>query len=270
MLAKTDTGYEYRLGDPVAEVISADGTATNGYASVKRAFLAIDKGAVATVRLLTNTTTKEAIGVPTDATVTFDLNGKTLSGSIANGLTSDLANFRAVIVNLGDLTVVDSSGTDAGCVYNTNTAKESETSTIVNPAIYNFQGKTLTVEGGMIGNNNYNSGSAVYNDSLAKAYVKGGKFTNHSSNGGPVFLNNANATMEITGGTIIGTVTGWVYNFGTLSVGGTFSTRESRVRTYGIASNAGANTTVTDGQFDLVYANITADGVPCEFVVATN
>ena len=270
VLVKTATGYEYRLGDPVAEVITGNGTKTNDYSSVRRAFLAIDNDATATVRLLKNTTTQAAVGVPTGAKVTLDLNGKTLSGSISEGLTGELANFRAVIVNLGDLTVVDGSGTDAGCVYNANSGKESESSTIVNPAIYNFQGKTLTVEGGTIGNNGYNSGSAVYNDSFAKTYVKGGKFTNHSSNGGPVFLNNAGATMEITGGKIVGTVTGWVYNFGALSVGGTFSTAGSKVRTYGIASNAGATTTVTGGQFDLVYANIAADGVPCEFVVAAD
>lgn len=268
VLAKTDAGYEYRLGDPVAEVITENGTKTNVYSSVKRAFLAIDNSA--TVRLLKDTTTKEAIGVPTNTVVKFDLNDKTLRGSISEGLTSQLANFRAVIVNLGTLTVVDSSGTDAGCIYNENSGKESESSTIVNPAIYNFQGKTLTVEGGTIGNNGYNSGSAIYNDTLARTCIKGGKFTNHNSNGGPVFLNNNGATMEISGGTIIGTVTGWVYNFGTLSVGGTFSTTGSKVRKYGIANNAGATTTVTDGQFDLVYANIAVDGVPCEFVVATN
>ena len=260
---KTDTGYAYKLRDPVAEVISSDGS-TIQYASVKRAFAAATEGS--TIRLLADSTT-DSIDVSNGMSVTLDLNGKTLKGVIVNG-SQEIVNVRAVIVNDGNLTIIDSSGNDVGCIYNTSTGNAGTDN--INPSVYNNTNGTLTVAGGTIGSNDYNIGSAIFNESHAKAYIKGGKFTNHNSGGAPVFRNNSDATMEITGGTIIGTVTGWVYNFGTLSVGGTFSTVGSRVRTYGIASNAGATTTVTGGQFDLVYANITADGVPCEFVVATD
>jgi|GEM_PF-1275113 len=86
------------------EVVSANVAEINGvgYPTLAEAIASAQNGE--TVTLLTNVELTAAITVPAGKTVTLDLAGKTVSGVSSEAATS------AVIVNKGDLTVMDSVG----------------------------------------------------------------------------------------------------------------------------------------------------------------
>ena len=170
----------------------------------------------------TVTLTKDYKAVSTDGhllvengkTVTLDLNGHTLNRNLGSAV-----NEGCVIKNQGTLTI---NGTGGGVIkggysssggggilnegtltINGGTIKENKT-TSLGAGIYNATGKTLTLDGGVIDNNQNttNDGGGIYNQgtfTLTSGSITNNKVTGTSKNGGGIYNTG---TMSINGGTI--------------------------------------------------------------------
>jgi len=147
-------------------------------------------------------------------TVTLDLNGHTLNRNLGSAV-----NEGCVIKNQGTLTI---NGTGGGVIkggysssggggilnegtltINGGTIKENKT-TSLGAGIYNATGKTLTLDGGVIDNNQNttNDGGGIYNQgtfTLTSGSITNNKVTGTSKNGGGIYNTG---TMSINGGTI--------------------------------------------------------------------
>lgn len=147
-------------------------------------------------------------------TVTLDLNGHTLNRNLGSAV-----NDGCVIKNQGTLTI---NGTGGGVIkggnsssggggilnegtltINGGTIKENKT-TSLGAGIYNVTGKTLTLNGGVIDNNQNttNDGGGIYNQgtfTLTSGSIINNKVTGTSKNGGGIYNTG---TMSINGGTI--------------------------------------------------------------------
>ena len=171
---------------------------------------------------VTVTLTKDYKAVSTDGpllvengkTVTLDLNGHTLNRNLGSAV-----NDGCVIKNQGTLTI---NGTNGGVIkggnsssggggilnegmltINGGTIKENKT-TSLGAGIYNVTGKTLTLNGGVIDNNQNttNDGGGIYNQgtfTLTSGSIINNKVTGTSKNGGGIYNTG---TMSINGGTI--------------------------------------------------------------------
>lgn len=170
----------------------------------------------------TVTLTKDYKAVSTDGhllvesgkKVTLDLNGHTLNRNLGSAV-----NEGCVIKNQGTLII---NGTGGGVIkggfsssggggilnegtltINGGTIKENKT-TSLGAGIYNVTGKTLTLNGGVIDNNQNTTddGGGIYNQgtfTLTSGSITNNKVTGTSKNGGGIYNTG---TMSINGGTI--------------------------------------------------------------------
>ena len=170
----------------------------------------------------TVTLTKDYKAVSTDGhllvesgkTVTLDLNGHTLNRNLGSAV-----NEGCVIKNQGNLTITGTGGgvikggysssggggilNEGTLTINGGTIKENKT-TSLGAGIYNVTGKTLTLDGGVIDNNQNttNDGGGIYNQgtfTLTSGSITNNKVTGTSKNGGGIYNTG---TMSINGGTI--------------------------------------------------------------------
>ena len=243
---KCESGELTVTGGSVGEVMmyTANGVATGYYVDASGAYIsavakvgdeyydslqaAFDAANGGTVTLLSDITLTATVTVPAGATVTLDLNGKTVSMVQSTTVTSN----HEMIKNYGNLTIMDTdvngklsykyTGASLGTSYAANT-------------IVSEPGSTLTVNGGTIENLTYDSAIIAYaidgrtNGGLGdvSVVVEGGTitserqairiFANSTTNTGSlkigngvitgrVIVQNANtkankAVLEITGGT---------------------------------------------------------------------
>lgn len=152
--------------------------------------------------------------VESGKTVTLDLNGHTLNRNLGSAV-----NEGCVIKNQGTLII---NGTGGGVIkggfsssggggilnegtltINGGTIKENKT-TSLGAGIYNVTGKTLTLNGGVIDNNQNttNDGGGIYNQgtfTLTSGSITNNKVTGTTKNGGGIYNNG---TIFINGGTI--------------------------------------------------------------------
>ena len=201
-----------------------------GYSTLQSAIDAAQNGG--TVKLLENVT--ESVTIPADATITLDLNGKTLVNSaVAQGSTVPDGERKHTITNNGTLTIEDSVG--GGVVDNVSHGRA---------AIYNND-TIAEIKGGKFTRSVDNSTDAtsakgnswyvVFNaESGSIEKISGGEFLavgNFSS-----LFRNSGTIGEISGGTF--TQNGFIAfkNEGTVNKisGGTFSSRdESCIQNWG-------------------------------------
>ena len=185
------------------------------------------------------------IRIPSDKTVTIDLNGCTLDRGINNG-SYDYFNWNInnVFINNGTLTIKDSKGggkiTGGMTVgYDTEYGNDKHG---VGGGIWNVQGATLYLQGGAITRNRVmgnhfgtggksGKGGGVYN--AGTMVMSGGSITNNTAAngthkedlglGGGIF-NASTGTLTITGGQISGNgaeeAGSGIYNQGTLKLYG--------------------------------------------------
>lgn len=152
--------------------------------------------------------------VESGKTVTLDLNGHTLNRNLGSAV-----NEGCVIKNQGTLII---NGTGGGVItggfsssggggilnegtltINGGTIKENKT-TSLGAGIYNVTGKTLTLNGGVIYNNQNTTddGGGIYNQgtfTLTSGSITNNKVTGTTKNGGGIYNNG---TIFINGGTI--------------------------------------------------------------------
>jgi len=190
--------------DPfIGYVANANITNNNSYvASVGSVYYANLANAIAaakdgkTIVLLDNVVLEETIAVPADATVTLDLNGKTISMEDASGKTA------CAIKNNGNLTIKDSVG-EGKITFNSTTP--SANNGYASNTISNYG--TITVESGTIENTTV--GSACYaldNYAGSTANINGGKLVAEKTTVRIFNWTNgdaAKATLNISGGEIL-------------------------------------------------------------------
>ena len=232
------------------------------YPSLQAAIDAAKEKAV--VKLLADTKENVTISTPR---VTLDLNGHTLNGGTVKGKP-------ALTVTALNVTVMDSSETQAGTIERKDTAENSGVSSHY---VIDVQGKSsLFFESGNVTNN---SGTAdgkgaslvrVGDDSVAKyprLTIKGGNFTQNNFvvikvDSGDLFLNGGtlNSTNSyaiedwhratVKGGTVNGAVAAWTYSDGHNSdlaiSGGTVNGKVESV-TYDGAEGKTAKVSITGG-----------------------
>ena len=152
--------------------------------------------------------------VESGKTVTLDLNGHTLNRSLGSAV-----NEGCVIKNQGNLTITGTGGgvikggysssggggilNEGTLTINGGTIKENKT-TSLGAGIYNATGKTLTLDGGVIDDNQNTTddGGGIYNQgtfTLTSGSITNNKVTGTTKNGGGIYNNG---TIFINGGTI--------------------------------------------------------------------
>ena len=152
--------------------------------------------------------------VESGKTVTLDLNGHTLNRSLGSAV-----NEGCVIKNQGNLTITGTGGgvikggysssggggilNEGTLTINGGTIKENKT-TSLGAGIYNATGKTLTLDGGVIDDNQNTTddGGGIYNQgtfTLTSGSITNNKVTGTTKNGGGIYNTG---TMSINGGTI--------------------------------------------------------------------
>lgn len=172
-----------------------------------------DAGKTASVKLLGDASwnTEQSLSIPEGYTVTLDLAGHAVSGSTTGPL----------LVNYGNLTIEDSTagedshGIGQGRIYTTNLEAQGR------HAVQNYG--TLTINGGIFGDNNTNTtdandqaqrGNALRN--LGTAIINGGAFTacdNYVNNGYAYAIangdsNHPDASLTIHYATVYGSMNG--------------------------------------------------------------
>lgn len=171
----------------------------------------------ASVQMGDNIALSDYLGIPSDHTITLDLNGHTLSRDL-----NEYDNDGHVIwvKEGGTLTVKDSSGNNSGklsggysrngagiCNYGTLTFEGgtiSDCKVIGNGgAIRNRNNGTVTISGGMFKNCSADDdGGAFYNDDGCTFYFKDGTIKNCTAGGSGGGIYTAGGTLDISGGTI--------------------------------------------------------------------
>ena len=204
----------------------------------------VDKGG--TAKLSKDIALSQMLVIPSGKTLTIDLNGKVLSREMTTEeMTTEVSEDGSVIrvEEGGTLIVTDTTRTDSGvitggwselgggiCNYGTTTLSGGtiKGNTAKDPlamfglimygfggGIYNAEGATLTLAGGIISGNNARTGGGVYNSYGATLIIEDGNYTKQEGA----------TTKKIVAGTVItgneaATDTCGIYNAGTMSLSG--------------------------------------------------
>ena len=136
--AYLSSGYIQNENGAVETLGESNAVAKVGDTYYKTLADAVTAADTTTVTLLKDTT--ENVTIPTDKTITLDLNGKTLSGGKNNN--------KAALLNNGTVTIKDSSATKTGTIKREDDADETGTSYYV---IKNLG--TMTIEQANVNNN---------------------------------------------------------------------------------------------------------------------
>lgn len=191
-----DGTYGVKTGKYVAQV----GSSTK-YETLAEA---INKGAKKTVKLLSDV--DENVTIKAGTTRTIDLNGYTLNGGTGTSTPT--------ILNLGTLTITDSSADKTGTIKRADSGIEGEisyyvimnngTMTIENAIVTNNSGyKKTNPSGSMVGSSLIcNEGTDATESAAAKIAVlniKGGTFTQYNF---IAVKNSSNAELNVSGGVI--------------------------------------------------------------------
>ncbi len=234
----TANGKEITSTDAVASV----GTAI--YFDLQSAFEAATEGV--TITVLKDVTLSDTITIAKDKNITLDLNGKTVSMSVAATKTS------ALITNNGTLTIKD-SGENGKLTYVSSTVSTAySTTTIINNG-------TLTVESGIIENTSARGGAAYAIDSYNTLTVNGGTITTDNTTAiRQAQFGNYDNSVTVTDGTITGGYAGMqVHVFSnekkttTNIKGGTFKGVYACYTTfYNIVDSSNTAVNISGGTFD--------------------
>ena len=187
----------------VAAVISADGTTTNGYATLQAAFDAAENGE--TVVLLVDVTSamNEAFTVAKDKSITFDLNGKVLSGG------NNKKTGFAYLTNNGTLTLKDGSVEGTGKITSKTYPDTGDCAgfhTVLNKGTFVMESGTIEEASVNVGGGN-NLKWAFRNEAsqgqTVVATIKGGTIVaNYNAVSDYVYDDTADCTLNIEGGVI--------------------------------------------------------------------
>ena len=139
------------------------------------------------IKLMTDLTLTEGVTVAKDASVTLDLNGKTVSMSVAATKAS------ALITNNGTLTIKDTVGGGKLTYVSSTVSTGYSTSTIINNG-------TLTVDGGSIENTSAKGGAAYAIDNYCALTVNGGSISANSTSIRQAQFGNHDNTVIFNGG----------------------------------------------------------------------
>ena len=195
-------------GPYVAQVISADGTTTNKFDSLAKAFAAVPTdGSTMTIQMITNSVETVVSTNAATMNVILDLNGWTVSH----------AGVSTLITNFGTLTIQDSSENKTGLLQLTSgVGAQSMT-------VYNLGG-TLTLASGKIENT---SGGLAYAVNNA---VNWGHVSTFNMTGGTLSAPNGDADLRVYNNTSF-SVTADCKNYVNIS-GGTLASNGIFVDTY--------------------------------------
>ncbi|WP_400260572.1 InlB B-repeat-containing protein [Candidatus Methanomassiliicoccus intestinalis] len=196
---------------------SIDGT---NYETLEAAILAANGKTITLLKDITREKEEVLFTIPTGSTITLDLAGHSIDGSI-RGNGSNYSQL-AVIRNEGTLTITDSG--DNGSISNVNDYAHPRL-----PTIYNAKNSTLNIEGGIILSTN---GCAIANHGICNIY-SGTIKTTGGATGGWI---NATSCVDNRGTLVITTKDG-------LSKEPVFTT------SWKAPIYSGGTTTITCGQF---------------------
>ena len=156
------------------------------YTSLKAAIIAAKKGK--TIQLLNDTT--ENITINASKQITLDLNGHTLNGGTGNA--------KAAILNMGTLTITDTSADKTGTIKRDDQGAEGETSYYV---IDN--NGTMVIDQAIVINNSGPKGSSLIRnggvDTVSSLTINGGTFEQQNF---IAVKNDGNGELTINGGTL--------------------------------------------------------------------
>ena len=194
--------HEVYCADGYVCVLNADGTYTvkipNDVASADDKMyktLADAMAAGGNVKLLEDIDLAEGLTIAKDAVITLDLNGKTVSMSVAAEKTS------ALITNNGTLTIKDTAGGGKLTYVSSIVSTGYSTSTVINHGV-------LTVEGGTIENtcvyNPATPGATYAIDNYNTLTVNGGTFTSARQAVRQAQFGNQDNVVTINGGEFSG------------------------------------------------------------------
>jgi len=258
---------------PAVAYIEKIGVSTNsryrfvGYATIEEALAAAKAGD--TITLVQDIALEAGIVISADDELTIDLNGHTMSMSVAATATS------ALITNNGTLTITDSSAEQTGKLtyFSSTTSTGYSTSTIINNG-------TLTVESGTIENTSA-SGAPYAVDNYNTLTVNGGNFVAKRNVIRQAQFGNHDNIVTINGGTFTGYAGLQLHVFSTAKKtetiinGGTFNgTYAMYTSFYTAEASANTSITVNDGTFNGDYAiflyNSNAGAADHAFTAAIN
>ena len=176
----TDGNYGVKEGSYVAEVGSTK------YETLAAAIKAAKKGK--TIQLLTDTT--ENITIAANKQITLDLNGHTINGGTGNA--------KAAILNMGNVTITDTSAGKTGTIKRDDQGVAGETSYYV---IDN--NGTMVIDQANVFNNSGSKGSSLIRnggvDNVSSLTINGGTFEQQNF---IAVKNDSNGELAINGGTL--------------------------------------------------------------------
>lgn len=202
----TSEAYPWTVGKAasyVAAVISADGATTNKYATLQGAFDVAQENE--TVQLLVDIKSEmnEAFTVAADKSITFDLNGKVLSGG------NDKTTGFAYLTNYGTLTLKDSSAEGTGRITSKtypDTGNCPGYHTVLNKGTFVMESGAIEEASVKVGGGN-NLKWAFRNEAsqgqAVTATIRGGTIVaNYNAISDYVYDDSSECTLNIEGGVI--------------------------------------------------------------------
>ncbi len=178
--------------DSAASVQTEDGTVTT-YDTIEEAFDAANAAGTATVTLLDDCETSATLTVDADTDLTLDLAGHTIA--------YDQSSKASVLTIKGELTLNDSSGTDAGEITGGIGSSSS-----YGGGLHINSGAMVIINGGRItGNYCYNFyGTGIYN--AGTLVINGGEITGNTgegtNQGGGIYVTGSGSLVTMNGGEI--------------------------------------------------------------------
>ena len=216
--------------------VVAGGATTITTANIADVLSNISAGDKVTLKATEDISFSEKLTIPADATVTLDLNGKTMTVKAGNGVENYLANSGTLTIKGGTITGED----------NENSRK----------CIYNNVGGNMTLDGVTVIETYKAKGAAVNN--YGKMTIKNTSITSGASS---VWTEGDGAETFIEAGTEINSDGSAGYNYGvqTLNGGKTTINGGTFVGVFGNCSVSGANAEliINGGQFDNNSGNST-------------
>lgn len=186
-VTKNEDGSFTAAADMTAQILDKDGNSVKAYKSLTEAIDAAEDGRTVTLLGDVEQNTQLTIG----KSIALDLNGKTIKIS---GYTAD----KAQVSVKGDLTIQDSSETQAGKICSDYTGTAGRVVSVENGGKLIIEGGAITTEGMS------NSGSAVYIASGAEVNMAGGTVRVDAKRGNVAMnVKGSTGVFVMSGGSVI-------------------------------------------------------------------